>query len=231
MNTGTAAMNLENRIPAVDLNDPDELIRANGAAEAAQAERLKSEVSDYAGMVAQLEELCRQNNELVQKLHFMNMSTTENIRSMLTENNARISEKLDALQEFDSQGLEERLISSFEGTAARSDEKITGEMEKSREKLEKLQQRSDELGHRESVRVYRNVQASMVQELARQTEELSGAISRLETAQLQFMEENKPDEKQKFFTKVTFGLAIGVLILQILEGAGLVLYMMNLIHF
>jgi hypothetical protein len=71
----------------------------------------------------------------------------------------------------------------------------------------------------------------MVQELSKQTEELSGAISRLEEAQRQFMEENRPDEKQKFFTKVTFGLAVGLLVLQILEGAGLVLYMMNLIHF
>ena len=224
-------MNLENRIPAVGLTNPDELIRANGAAEAAQADRLKSEVTDYAGMVAQLEDLCRKNNELVQKLHFMNLSTTENIRGMLAENSARISEKLDALQDFDTRGLEERLVSSMEETAARSDGKITGELEKSREKLEKLQQRSDEFGHRESVRVYRNVQASMVQELARQTEELSGAIGRLEAAQLQFMEENRPDEKQKFFTKVTFGLAVGLLILQILEGAGLVLYMMNYIHF
>ena len=231
MSTSVAAMNLENRIPAVDLNNPDELIRANGAAEAAQADRLKSEVNDYAGMVSQLEDLCRKNSELVQKLHFMNLSTTENIRGMLTENNALIGEKLSALQDFDARGLEERLVSSFEGSLSRSDEKITGEMEKSREKLEKLQQRSDEFGHRESVRVYRNVQASMVQELAKQTEELSGAIARLETAQLQFMEENRPDEKQKFFTKVTFGLAVGLVVLQILEGAGFILYMMNLIRF
>ena len=54
MSGTVSAMNLENRIPAVDLNNPDELIRANGAAEAAQADRLKSEVTDYAGMVAQL---------------------------------------------------------------------------------------------------------------------------------------------------------------------------------
>lgn len=231
MSGTVSAMNLENRIPAVDLNNPDELIRANGAAEAAQADRLKSEVTDYAGMVAQLEELCQRNNELVQKLHFMNLSTTENIRGMLSENSTLISEKLKDLQDFDTRGLEERLTSSFEGAVARSDEKLTGEMEKSREKFEKLSQRSDELGHRESVRVYRNVQASMVQELSKQTEELSGAIARLEEAQLRFMEENRPDEKQKFFTRVTFGLAIGLLVLQILEGAGLILYMMNIIHF
>jgi hypothetical protein len=150
---------------------------------------------------------------------------------MLSENSTLISEKLKDLQDFDTRALEERLTSSFEGAVARSDEKITGEMEKSREKFEKLSQRSDELGHRESVRVYRNVQASMVQELSKQTEELSGAIARLEEAQLRFMEENRPDEKQKFFTRVTFGLAIGLLVLQILEGAGLILYMMNIIHF
>ena len=224
-------MQLENRIPVVDLNNPDELIRANGAAEAAQADRLKSEVNDYAGMIDQLQALYEKNSELVQKLHFMNLSTTENIRSMLTENNEKIAEKLDALQEFDTAGLEARLKSSFDDSIAESDERVKGELDRSREKLIQLQQRSDEFGHRESVRVYRNVQASMVQELARQTEELSAAISSLEAAQLKFMEENRPDGKQKFFSRLTFGLVIGVLVLQILEGAGLVLYMMNIIHF
>ena len=226
-----SAMQLENRIPVVDLNNPDELIRANGAAEAAQADRLKSEVNDYAGMIDQLQALYEKNSELVQKLHFMNLSTTENIRSMLTENNEKIAEKLDALQEFDTAGLEARLKSSFDDSIAESDERVKGELDRSREKLIQLQQRSDEFGHRESVRVYRNVQASMVQELARQTEELSAAISSLEAAQLKFMEENRPDGKQKFFSRLTFGLVIGVLVLQILEGAGLVLYMMNIIHF
>ncbi len=224
------AVQIENRIPAVDLNNPDELIRANGAAEAAQADRLKSEIQDYAGMVDQLQALYEKNSELVQKLHFMNLSTTENIRSMLTENNEKIAEKLDALQEFDTAGLEERLKSSFDGSIAASDERVKGELEKSREKLVQLQQRSDEFGHRESVRVYRNVQASMVQELTRQTEELSAAIASLEAAQTKFMEENRPDGKQKFFSRLTFGLVIGVLVLQILEGAGFYMLLMNYIH-
>lgn len=223
-------MQLENRIPVVDLNNPDELIRANGAAEAAQADRLKSEVNDYAGMIDQLQALYEKNSELVQKLHFMNLSTTENIRSMLTENNEKIAEKLDALQEFDTAGLEARLKSSFDDSIAESDERVKGELDRSREKLIQLQQRSDEFGHRESVRVYRNVQASMVQELARQTEELSAAISSLEAAQLKFMEENRPDGKQKFFSRLTFGLVIGVLVLQILEGAGFYLLLMNFIR-
>ena len=225
-----SAMQLENRIPVVDLNNPDELIRANGAAEAAQADRLKSEVNDYAGMIDQLQALYEKNSELVQKLHFMNLSTTENIRSMLTENNEKIAEKLDALQEFDTAGLEARLKSSFDDSIAESDERVKGELDRSREKLIQLQQRSDEFGHRESVRVYRNVQASMVQELARQTEELSAAISSLEAAQLKFMEENRPDGKQKFFSRLTFGLVIGVLVLQILEGAGFYLLLMNFIR-
>ena len=160
----------------------------------------------------------------------MNLSTTENIRSMLTENNEKIAEKLDALQEFDTAGLEARLKSSFDDSIAESDERVKGELDRSREKLIQLQQRSDEFGHRESVRVYRNVQASMVQELARQTEELSAAISSLEAAQLKFMEENRPDGKQKFFSRLTFGLVIGVLVLQILEGAGFYLLLMNFIR-
>ena len=36
---------MRNTVPIMDLNNPDELIRANGAAEAAHTNRLREEVS------------------------------------------------------------------------------------------------------------------------------------------------------------------------------------------
>ena len=38
---------MRNTVPIMDLNNPDELIRANGAAESARTDRLREEVSDY----------------------------------------------------------------------------------------------------------------------------------------------------------------------------------------
>ena len=186
MNRKQAAFNLENTIPLVDLTNPDELIRANGAAEAAQTDRLRTEVSDYAKVIAQLQDLYDKNNELVQRLQFMNISTTDNIKSLLEENNRKISDK--------------------------------------------LQQKSDEFNHRENVRVYRNIQASMISELGKQTQELTDAIHALEESQTRMFEEQKAGTSGKFLQKVTFGLVIGLLILQIIEGIGLISMLLTLAH-
>ena len=51
MKDSTAAWNFTNTVPKVDLMNPDEMIRANGAAEAAQTDRLREEVEDYAKVI------------------------------------------------------------------------------------------------------------------------------------------------------------------------------------
>ena len=79
MKDSSSVWNYSNTVPKVDLTNPDEMIRANGAAEAAQTDRLKAEVEDYTQVLAELRELYEKNNELVQKLQFMNRNTTEGI--------------------------------------------------------------------------------------------------------------------------------------------------------
>lgn len=103
---------MQNTIPIMDLRNPDELIRANGAAEAAQTDRLREEVSDYTQVIDQLRDLYDRNNELVQKLQFMNRSQTDEIRNLLQENNERISEKLAAMQSLDAQALQEQVAAA-----------------------------------------------------------------------------------------------------------------------
>ena len=98
---------MRNTIPIMDLNNPDEMIRANGAAEAARTNRLREEVSDYTQVIEQLRELYDRNNELVQKLQFMNRSQTDEIRRLLQENNDRITEKLSSLQDYDTQAMQD----------------------------------------------------------------------------------------------------------------------------
>ena len=103
---------MRNTIPIMELNNPDELIRANGAAEAAQTDRLREEVSDYTQVIEQLRDLYDRNNELVQKLQFMNRSQTDEIRLLIQENNDRISEKLAALQNMDTRALQEEVTAA-----------------------------------------------------------------------------------------------------------------------
>ena len=55
---------------------------------------------------------------------------------------------------------------------------IIGSVEESRSKAEALQQKSDEFNHRENVRVYRNIQASMISELGVPDQDVRGTEGR-----------------------------------------------------
>ena len=107
MNDSSALWNYNNTVPKVDFTNPDEMIRANGAAEAAQTDRLKAEVEDYSQTLSELRELYEKNNELVQKLQFMNRNTTDGIRTLIEDNNRQIAEKLSALEEWDHNAFRE----------------------------------------------------------------------------------------------------------------------------
>ena len=201
---------MRNTIPIMDLNNPDELIRANGAAEAARTDRLREEVSDYTQVIEQLRDLYDRNNELVQKLQFMNRSQTDEIRRLLQENNDRISKKLSAMQDWDTQALQEGISAAVSG----SQETVLSALQKTQDHAAMLQQQSDDFNHKENVRVYRNIQASMIAELGKQTQELRAQIDALQ-------ETVKPDPAEAFMRRITFGMMIAVLVIQLLEGVGL----------
>ncbi|MDO5134033.1 MAG: hypothetical protein Q4D81_13800 [Eubacteriales bacterium] len=201
---------MRNTIPIMDLNNPDEMIRANGAAEAARTDRLREEVSDYTQVIEQLRELYDRNNELVQKLQFMNRSQSDEFRGLLQENNEQISEKLAAVQEPDTQALQDGITAAVSG----SRDAVLDGLQKTQDQARQLQQQSDDFNHRENVRVYRNIQASMITELGKQTQELREQLDALQTAL-------QPDPAQALLRKVSFGLLTAVLVIQILEGVGL----------
>ena len=204
---------MPNTIPIMDLRNPDELIRANGAAEAAQTDRLREEVSDYTQVIDQLRDLYDRNNELVQKLQFMNRSQTDEIRNLLQENNERISEKLAAMQSLDAQALQEQVAAAVSGPR----EEILASLQKTQDHARQLQQESDDFNHKENVRVYRNIQASMIAELGKQTQELRTQLDALQ----EMLQAMRPDPAEGFVRKVSFGLLAAVLAIQLLEAVGL----------
>ena len=204
---------MQNTIHIMDLRNPDELIRANGAAEAAQTDRLREEVSDYTQVIDQLRDLYDRNNELVQKLQFMNRSQTDEIRNLLQENNERISEKLAAMQSLDAQALQEQVAAAVSGPR----EEILASLQKTQDHARQLQQESDDFNHKENVRVYRNIQASMIAELGKQTQELRTQLDALQ----EMLQAMRPDPAEGFVRKVSFGLLAAVLAIQLLEAVGL----------
>ena len=63
----------------------------------------------------------------------------------------------------------------------------------------------------------------MIAELAKQTQELS---ERLDIIQKQ----SEPDKSQTLMQKVSLGLLIAVMVIQALEGAGLIALLMGALH-
>ena len=205
---------MRNTVPIMDLNNPDELIRANGAAEAAHTNRLREEVSDYTQMIEQLRDLYDRNNELVQKLQFMNRSQADEMRLLLQENNDRISEKLASLQGLDTQALQDSVTPAVNSSGDSVRDALAEGLRQTQDHAAQLSQQSDDFNHKENVRVYRNIQASMISELGKQTVELKEQIDALQTLV-------KPDPAETLMRKVTFGLLAAVLAIQLLEGVGL----------
>lgn len=205
---------MRNTVPIMDLNNPDELIRANGAAEAAHTNRLREEVSDYTQMIEQLRDLYDRNNELVQKLQFMNRSQADEMRLLLQENNDRISEKLASLQGLDTQALQDSVTAAVNSSGDSVRDALAEGLRQTQDHAAQLSQQSDDFNHKENVRVYRNIQASMISELGKQTVELKEQIDALQTLV-------KPDPAETLIRKVTFGLLAAVLAIQLLEGVGL----------
>ena len=201
MNSSSSAWNYSNTVPKVDLSNPDEMIRANGAAEAAQTDRLKAEVEDYQQVVGELRELYEKNNELVQKLQFMNRNATEGVRTLLEDNNRQITEKLAELEAWDHKAFESEMRAAISDAR----EQIVG------------------FNHRDNVRVYRNVQASMIAELSKQTQELNEKLDIIQ-------KQSEPDKSQSTAQKVSIGLLIAVIAVQLLEGAGLIAILMGMVH-
>ena len=219
MKDSSAIWNYSNTVPKVDLTNPDEMIRANGAAEAAQTDRLKAEVEDYSKILEELRQLYDRNNELVQKLQFMNRSSADNVKSLLEENNRQISEKLSALEEWDHKAFEAEMRSSLR----EAKDEIMGSIRESSGEARILFSGVNDFSHRDNVRVYRNVQASMIAELSKQTQELS---ERLDIIQKQ----SEPDPARNTLQKISFGLLIAVMVLQLLEGAGLIALLTGVLH-
>ena len=218
MSDKASVWNYKNTAPKVDLSNPDEMIRANGAAEAAQTDRLRTEVEDYQQTLDELRELYNSNNELVQKLQFTNRTTTEEIRTMIEDNNRRIADKLEELESWDHKAFENEARAMI--TDARDE--IIGSIRESADRTEDLLQQSDDQAHRDNVRVYRNVQASMIAELSKQTDALTAQTAEL-AAKLDEMEARSAEAaKPSRFEKISLGVMIAIMVIQILEGAGLI---------
>ena len=189
-----------------------EMIKANSQAEAAEMKKLQLQVAEYEKILQEM-----------RKLNYKNAELTEKIDGLVGEN----AGKLQGLQEDEQKLLnllrdltEEQTRNREEEFSRKEEEKleaVAGSQTQSKEIVSRTQElfaRSEDFVHKENVKVYRNVQAVIVEELKKQTDTLCQENDRLASRMNVVMA----------FSLITMLLAVASLIVQILTGLNIKLF-------
>ena len=189
-----------------------EMIKANSQAEAAEMKKLQLQVAEYEKILQEM-----------RKLNYKNAELTEKIDGLVGENDG----KLQGLQEDEQKLLnllrdltEEQTRNREEEFSRKEEEKqeaVAGAQTQSKEIVSRTQElfaRSEDFVHKENVKVYRNVQAVIVEELKKQTDTLCQENARLASRMNVVMA----------FSLITMLLAVASLIVQILTGLNIKLF-------
>ena len=165
------------------LNSQD-MIRANAAADAAELENLENQVTVFKEQIEKYDD-CLQE---MRKLNLKNIESAQGVQSLAEKAGekldqtvgeveaasvSRIKETSDISIAGINQTLSESLASIAEIKESSDNlEQITEKMSGLQEKQQELFRNLEDFLHTDNVKVYRNVQAAMIEELEKQTAEL-----------------------------------------------------------
>ena len=167
-----------------------ELIRANAAADAAELENLekqlaifKEQMEKYDDCIQEMRKLNLKNIESAQGVQNLADQANEKIGQTVGEVEAESVSRIKQTSEVSIAGINQALSESLAKIAEikeNSDnlEQITENMSGLQDKLEELFRNLEDFLHTDNVKVYRNVQASVVEELEKQTSELKETVER-----------------------------------------------------
>lgn len=167
-----------------------ELIRANAAADAAELENLekqlaifKEQMEKYDDCIQEMRKLNLKNIESAQGVQNLADQANEKLGQTVGEVEAESVSRIKQTSEVSIAGINQALSESLAKIAEikeNSDnlEQITENMSGLQDKLEELFKNLEDFLHTDNVKVYRNVQASVVEELEKQTTELKETVER-----------------------------------------------------
>lgn len=158
-----------------------ELIKANSQAEAEELQRLQMQVSEYEKILQEMRKLNYRNTELSEKLDLMIGDNAGKIQNMKEEEQRLIAALRDLTDEQTRNReaeLERREEDRLERERAEEARKQT-DISAITDLLENKFQKSDDFVHKENVKVYRNVQAVVVDEIKRSVENAQSEQSAL----------------------------------------------------
>ena len=170
-----------------------EIIKANSAADAAELERLQKQLDQYDACLQEMRKLSLRNVENTDKIGELLDESVQKIQSFQAGDKdfARLEEQMQMqLQEQGTMltALEERIKTNFR----RSEEELASLKEEMRTamegmkpsaeeivpSMEEMLEKSNDFVHTENVKVYRNVQAVVVEETKKQTEALEPVLKK-----------------------------------------------------
>ncbi len=182
-----------------------ELIKANTQAEAKELEKLQLQVAEYERILQEIRRLNYKNTELSEQLSTMVCDNTDKIQAMKEDEQKLLSALRDITdeqsrnREADLERREAERIEKEKGAAS--------ENEALKILLEEKFQHADDFVHKENVKVYRNVQAVVTEELRKYAESSkTGNASVKESLELLEREVDK-----KIGKKMSAVLAVSVL--------------------
>ena len=158
-----------------------EMIKANSQAEAEELQRLQMQVSEYEKILQEMRKLNYRNTELSEKLDLMIGDNAGKIQNMKEEEQRLIAALRDLTDEQTRNReaeLERREEDRLERERAEEARKQT-DISAITDLLENKFQKSDDFVHKENVKVYRNVQAVVVDEIKRSMENAQSEQSAL----------------------------------------------------
>lgn len=147
-----------------------EMIQANSAADAARMEQLKQQIAEYDTLLQDMRKVnlkAAENMEQMQKVLQEGFDKIDAVKvqdDFMPEIKKQIEELMQ--QGNDTQSERETLLSEMKTQL----EELLPQIKK---QMDESFQRSDDFLHRENVKVYRNVQAAMTEELEKRTNVLT----------------------------------------------------------
>lgn len=146
-----------------------EMIKANSQAEAEEMKRLQLQVSEYEKILQEMRKLNYRNTEITEKLDLMIGDNADKIQGMKEDEQRLIAALRDLTDEQTRNReaeLERKEEERIERERAAESQKQT-DLSAITDLLESKFQKSDDFVHKENVKVYRNVQAVVVDEIKR----------------------------------------------------------------
>lgn len=183
-----------------------EMIKANSQAEAEEMKRLQLQISEYEKILQEMRKLNYRNTELSEKLDRTIGDNADKLQGMKEDEQRLIAALRDLTDEQTRNReaqLEQKEEQRMEQERAAAQQKET-DLSAITDLLETKFQKSDDFVHKENVKVYRNVQAVVVDEIKRGLEGVQKDRSEL-------VDEMKNELEQKYGKKLNRVMVFSVL--------------------